>query len=100
MSDDRKGFFSKIIDNIKQEMTVNPEMKVCQIFFIFFCEIVDISSTLIETLVLPTSDHRVSGSNPTRGLILSEPKPHFIAQRPSCSLIHRPDMTEILLKRM
>ena len=28
MSDDRKGFFSKIYDNIKQEMTVNPEMKV------------------------------------------------------------------------
>lgn len=32
MSDGRKGFFSKIIENIKQEMTVNPEMKVC-----FFC---------------------------------------------------------------
>ena len=28
MSDDRKGFFSKIYENIKQELTVNPEMKV------------------------------------------------------------------------
>ena len=36
MSDDRKGFFSKIFDNIKQEMTVNPEMKVCTIIVINF----------------------------------------------------------------
>ena len=28
MSDGKKGFFSKIIENVKQEMTVNPEMKV------------------------------------------------------------------------
>ena len=36
MSDDRKGFFSKIFDNIKQEMTVNPEMKVYTIIVINF----------------------------------------------------------------
>ena len=29
MSDGKKGFFSRIVENIKQEMTVNPEMKVC-----------------------------------------------------------------------
>lgn len=27
MSDGKKGFFSRIVENIKQEMTVNPEMK-------------------------------------------------------------------------
>ena len=29
MSDGRKGFFARIVENVKQEMTVNPEMKVC-----------------------------------------------------------------------
>ena len=28
MSDGRKGFFARIVENVKQEMTVNPEMKV------------------------------------------------------------------------
>ena len=51
-----------------------------------------------ERLVLPTSDHRVSGSNPARGEILSEPKRCFIAQSLSCSPFQHPDMTKIMLK--
>ena len=35
----------------------------------------------------------------TEGKILSEPKQCFIAQSPSFSPFHPPDMTEILLKR-
>ena len=46
------------------------------------------------------SDHWVSGSNPAGGEILFEPKRRFIAQCLSCSLFHRPYMTEILLKGM
>ena len=53
-----------------------------------------------KLLVLLASDHGVWGSNPTEGEILSKPKRHFIAQSPSCSLFHGPDMSEILLKRM
>ena len=51
-----------------------------------------------ERLVLPTSDHGVADSNPAGGQILPESKRCFIAQSLSCSLFHRPDMTEILLK--
>ena len=47
---------------------------------------------------VPTSDHRVAGSNPAWGEILPEHRQHFIAQSLSCSPFHRPDMTEILLK--
>ena len=54
---------------------------------------------MIERLALPTSDHGVSGSGPAVGEIISEPKRRFIAQRCSCSPFHRPDMTEILMKR-
>ena len=54
---------------------------------------------MAEQLVLPTSDHGVSGSNPAEGEILSKPKLGFIAQSLSCSPFHSPDMTEILLKR-
>ena len=44
------------------------------------------SVRVVLTLVLPTSDHRVSlGSNPVGGEILFEPKWHFIAQSFSCS---------------
>ena len=50
--------------------------------------------------MLPTSDHGVASSNPTRGEIVSEPKQHFIAQSLSYSPFNRPDMTEILLKGM
>ena len=61
------------------------------------------SACIAERLVLPTSDHRVLGSNTTRGDILSTPKPprskqRFIAQSLSCPPFHCPDMTEILLK--
>ena len=49
-------------------------------------------------LVLPTSDHGVTGSNPAGGEILPEPKRRFIAQSLSCSPFHRLEMTEILLK--
>ena len=48
--------------------------------------------------VLPTSDHRVLGSDSADENILSDPKWHFSAQSPSCSAFHHPDMTEILLK--
>ena len=51
-----------------------------------------------ERLALPTSDHRVAGSNPAGGEILPEPKRCFIAQSLSCSPSHRLEMTEILLK--
>ena len=47
---------------------------------------------------LLTSDHGVAGSNPAGGEILPEPKRRFIAQSLSCSLFHRLEMTEILLK--
>ena len=53
---------------------------------------------MAERLALPTSDHRVVGSNPAGGEILPEPKRHFIAQSLSCSPSHRLEMTEILLK--
>ena len=49
-------------------------------------------------LAVPTSDHRVAGSNPAWGKILPEHRRHFIAQSLSYSPFHRPDMTEILLK--
>ena len=55
------------------------------------------SVRVAKRLALPTSDHEVAGSNPTGGEILHEPKWCFIAQSLSCSLFHRPDMTEILL---
>ena len=48
--------------------------------------------------MLPTSVHGVAGSNPAGGEILLEPKRRFIAQSLSCSLFHRLEMTEILLK--
>ena len=51
-----------------------------------------------RALALPTSDHRVTGSNPAGGEILPEPKRRFIAQSLSCSPFHRLEMTEILLK--
>ena len=51
-----------------------------------------------DRLALPTSDHRVAGSNPAGGEILPEPKRRFIAQSISCSPFHRLEMTEILLK--
>ena len=54
---------------------------------------------MAKRLALPTSDHGVAGSNPAGDQILSEPKRRFIAQSFSCSPFHRPDMTEILLKR-
>ena len=53
---------------------------------------------MAERLALPTSDHRVVGSNPAGGEILPEPKRRFIAQSLSSSPFHRPEMTEILLK--
>ena len=53
---------------------------------------------MAERLALPTSDHGVTGSNPAGGEILPEPKWCFIAQSLSCSLSHRLEMTEILLK--
>ena len=55
------------------------------------------SDCVSERLVLSTLDHGVSGSNPTGGEILSEPKQRFFAQSLSCSPYHRPDTTEILL---
>ena len=51
-----------------------------------------------EQLALPTSDHRVVGSNPAGGEILLEAKRCFIAQRLSCSPFHHLEMTEMLLK--
>ena len=56
------------------------------------------SVRVAEWLALPTSNHGVAGSNPAGGEILPEPKRHFIAQSLSCSLSHRLEMTEILLK--
>ena len=56
------------------------------------------SVRVAERLALPTSVHRVAGSNPTGGEILPEPKRRFIAQSLSCSPFHRLEMTEILLK--
>ena len=56
------------------------------------------SVRVAERLALPTSDHRVAGSNPAGGEILPEPKRRFIAQSLSCSSFHRLKMTEILLK--
>ena len=35
---------------------------------------------MTERIVLPTSDHGVSGSSPTGGEIISEPKRRFTAQ--------------------
>ena len=56
------------------------------------------SVRMAERLTLPTSDHRVAGSNPAGGEILPKPKRRFIAQSLSCSPFHRLEMTEILLK--
>ena len=56
------------------------------------------SVRVAERLALPTSDHRVAGSNPAGGEILPEPKRRFIAQSLTCSPFHRLEMTEILLK--
>ena len=56
------------------------------------------SVRVAERLALPTSDHRVAGSNPAGSDILPEPKRRFIAQSLSCSPFHRLEMTEILLK--
>ena len=56
------------------------------------------SVRVAERLALPTSDHGVTGSNPTGGEILPEPKRRFIAQSLSCSPFHRLEMTEILSK--
>ena len=56
------------------------------------------SVRMAERLALPTSDHRVAGSNPAGGEILPEPKRRFIAQSLSFSPFHRLEMTEILLK--
>ena len=53
---------------------------------------------LIVSVPLPTSDHGVTGSNPTGGKILPEPKRCFIAKSLSCSPFHHLNMTEILLK--
>ena len=53
---------------------------------------------MAERLALPTSDHGVTGSNPTGGEILPEPKRRFIAQSLSCSPFHRLEITEILSK--
>ena len=58
----------------------------------------DGSVRVAERLTLSTSDHGVVGSNTAGGEILPEPKRRFIAQSLSCSPIHRPEMTEILLK--
>ena len=55
------------------------------------------SVRVAERLALPTSDHRVTGSNPAGGEILPEPKRRFIAQSLSCSPFHRLEMTAILL---
>ena len=55
---------------------------------------------MAEVLALPTSDHRISGSNLAGGEVLSKPKQRFFAQSPSHSPFCHPDMTEILLKRM
>ena len=52
---------------------------------------------MAERLALPTSDHRVAGSNPAGAEILPKPKRRFIAQSLSCSPFHRLEMTEILL---
>ena len=56
------------------------------------------SVRVAERLALPTSDHGVAGSNPAGGEILPEPERRFIAHSLSCSPIHCPEMTEILLK--
>ena len=53
---------------------------------------------MAERLALPTSDHKVAGSNPARGEILPEPKRRFIAQSLSYLPFHRLEMTEILLE--
>ena len=54
---------------------------------------------MAKQLALLTLYHSVLVSNPAGGEILSEAKLPFIAQGPSCSAFHCPDMTEILLKR-
>ena len=56
------------------------------------------SVRVAERLELPTLDHGVAGLSPAGGEILPEPKRRFIAQSLSCSLFHRLEMTEILLK--
>ena len=54
---------------------------------------------MAKPLALPTSGHRVSGSNPAGGEILSENENGASLQSPLCSPFHCPDMTEILLKK-
>ena len=56
------------------------------------------SVRVAERLALPTSVHRVAGSNPAGGEILPESKRRFIAQSLSSSSFHGLEMTEILLK--
>ena len=65
--------------------------------FIFFLLMIR-NVRVAEQLALPTSDHRVVGSNPTGCEILPVPKRRFIAQSLSRSPFHRLEMTEILLK--
>ena len=54
---------------------------------------------MVARLALPTSYHGVAGLNPAGGEIFPKPKQRFIAQSLSYSPFHRPDMTEIRLKR-
>ena len=56
------------------------------------------SDRMAELLALSKSDHRISGSNPADGEILSEAKRRFTAQGFSCLPFRCPDMTEIRLK--
>ena len=49
-------------------------------------------------LKIPTSNHRIAGSNPAGGENLPESKRRFIAQSLSCPPFNRPDTTEILSK--
>ena len=70
----------------------------CTLKYLYSICLIYRSVRVAERLALPTSDHGVTGSNPTGGEILPEPKRRFIAQSLSCSPFHRLKMTEILLK--
>ena len=71
---------------------ISHQMSMCFVYIYLW------SVRVAERLVLPTSDHGVTGSNPTGGEILPEPKRRFIAQSLSCSPFHHLEMTEILSK--
>ena len=55
---------------------------------------------MAKRLAILTLNHKVLGSNPVGGQILSEPKRCFIEHNLSCSRFSGPDRTEMLLKGM